>query len=63
MIHRFKVDEPVTYIPLHAHGNRQHKDSERGVITSMNDTFIFVRFGNEIQSKACYPESLVSDNG
>lgn len=31
---------------------------EYGMITSVNDTYVFVRFGVELHSKACRPEDL-----
>lgn len=31
---------------------------EQGVITSVNDTFVFVRYGSQITSAATYPEDL-----
>lgn len=31
---------------------------EEGVITSVNDRFIFVRFGNSCQGQACSPSSI-----
>lgn len=31
---------------------------EEGVITSFNDSFVFVRFGNDVNSKACKKEDL-----
>ena len=31
---------------------------EVGEITSYNESYIFVRFGNELTSKACYPRTL-----
>ncbi len=35
----------VIYIPGHAKGDRNHKDCERGFITSFNDHSVFVRYG------------------
>ena len=35
-----------------------HGDSEEGVIVDFNATYIFVRFGNDVGSKACRPENL-----
>lgn len=31
---------------------------ERGVITSVNDVFVFVRYGNDCYSKATRPDDL-----
>lgn len=32
--------------------------TEEGVITSFNDTYVFVRYGSEVQSKATYYRDL-----
>lgn len=55
------LSRKVLYVPNHAHGDITHPDVERGVITmvSLNVANVFVRFGNQIQSKACYPSTLV----
>lgn len=34
------------------------QDAEYGTITSVNDTYAFIRFGNDQSSKACRPEDL-----
>lgn len=31
---------------------------EEGVITGFNDRFVFVRYGNDVSSKATFPEDL-----
>jgi len=36
---------------------------EYGVITSVNDVFVFVRYGNDINSKATNPELLKLSEG
>ena len=43
-IEEFEKGQYVTYIPLHAKGDRNHKDCERGVVSSWNDEYIFVRY-------------------
>lgn len=48
----------VTYIPPHANGDPQHKDSEGGTISSWNDTYVFVNYGTGT-NKATYPRMLV----
>lgn len=48
----------VTYIPPHANGDASHEDAEGGVISSWNNSFIFVEFGTGT-AKACRPENLV----
>ena len=36
---------------------------EEGVITSWNDTFIFVRYGDEVHSKATTPSDIEFTSG
>jgi hypothetical protein len=54
----FKTGEEVAYIPAHAHGNMSHPDVEYGIVVSVNDSYVFVRFGAQGISKACYSWSL-----
>jgi len=49
----FVVGEFVTYIPNHSTGHR-----ERGIVTSTNDRFVFVRYDGDNSSKATYPANL-----
>lgn len=37
------------------------KKNEYGTITYVNDVYVFVKFGNELQSKAVYPKNLSLD--
>lgn len=39
----------------------KHGEQESGVITSWNDRFVFVRYGDELQSKATDPGDLQFD--
>jgi len=55
----FTAGERVLYVPNHAHGDRNHPDCERGVVTSTNRVNVFVRYGNGIHSQATSPEDLV----
>ena len=32
---------------------------EEGIITSWNDSFMFIRYGKDIHSKATYPSDLI----
>lgn len=48
----------VYYVPTHADNNLLHPDTEKGIVTSKNDQFIFVRFGSDSNSKACKAEQL-----
>jgi hypothetical protein len=54
----FKPGMRVLYIPGHAHGDWEHPDCEDGVVTSVNDFFVFVQFG-AVKENACYPYYLV----
>lgn len=54
----FKAGDRVAYIPLHAHGDASHPDVERGIVTSTNPYFVFVRYGHETQAKATSPHDL-----
>lgn len=57
----FKEHAPVIYVPNHARGDVNHPDVERGVVTSVNDTYVFVNFPPGSGSKACYPHNLLLD--
>lgn len=52
------IGSPVTYIPDHANGNMSHPDCEKGIISSYNENYIFVRFRSP-NSQACRPENLI----
>lgn len=45
-IHNDDVGRKVLY-------KAPHGDIEEGVITSFNSVYVFVRFGNDVTSKAC----------
>jgi hypothetical protein len=66
----FQPDEEVLYVPYHAHHDEEHPDCEAGVVSSTNDTYVFVRFKRadgtlKQQAQACKPDQLVkrSNNG
>ena len=42
----FKKGERVRYIPHHAHGDIKHKDCENGVVSSTNNSWVFVKYDN-----------------
>ena len=54
----FEEGQLVTYIPYHAKGNINHPDCEQGRVTSKNEKYVFVRFGNSSTSQACPPDQL-----
>jgi hypothetical protein len=39
-----QTEESVIYVPKHAKGNLNHPDCERGVVSSFNEKFIFVKY-------------------
>jgi hypothetical protein len=54
-ISEVEVGRKVIYTPR---GNYSPKKLEEGVITSYNDVNVFVRYGDECQSKATDPDDL-----
>lgn len=40
----FAEKDPVIYIPNHAQGNINHEDCESGIVSSMNEKYVFVKF-------------------
>ena len=63
----FQPKMKVIYVPPHAHNDRTHKDCEEGMVSSVNDRFVFVKFQeaikrwgwDEVTSQACKPENLL----
>jgi hypothetical protein len=45
---KFEIGRSVVYIPT----------KETGIVTSKNESFVFVRYGDEMHSKATRPENL-----
>lgn len=54
----FKPGDEVTYIPRHAKMDERHPDRELGIVTSVNDTFVFARYGDRTGSQATSPADL-----
>lgn len=54
----FEVGQHVRYVPYHAHGDASHPDCENGVVSSISENFVFVRFKGP-NGEACYPDQLV----
>ena len=44
----FEKGQRVMYIPTHAHGDRDHKDCQCGVVSSKNGAYIFVKYDNAV---------------
>jgi threonine dehydrogenase-like Zn-dependent dehydrogenase len=40
----FQTGDRVTYVPLHAYGDINHKDVEHGLVSSCNNEFVFVKY-------------------
>ena len=65
----FKRDDAVLYVPTHAEGDLKHKDVERGVVSSTNGKFVFVKYYPQLErlgwhgttSQATDPADLVKD--
>ena len=56
----FKPGQSVRYIPTHALGDASHKDCENGIVTSVNDKVVFVRYSFEgCTSQATDPNDLI----
>lgn len=53
------IGRRVVYIPNHADGNYGHPDCKEGPITSMNEHFVFVRYGLGDTSAATKRENLI----
>ncbi len=54
----FTVGQHVRYVPYHAHGDLNHPDCENGVVSSISDKYVFVRFKGP-NGEACKPDQLV----
>lgn len=52
---RANVGQKVAY---RAHHLQPHEPGQEGVITSVNDRWVFVRYGTEAVSQATAPEML-----
>lgn len=55
----FREGERVLYVPMHANGDKKHPDCERGVVSSANDHFVFVRYEGRSGSQATSADDLV----
>ncbi len=40
----FKKGDAVWYMPQHANKDPRHADCQRGVVSSSNDSFVFVKY-------------------
>lgn len=42
----FSKGDSVRYVPRHANGDLNHKDCQNGVVSSVNDSWVFVKYDN-----------------
>lgn len=65
----FKKGDKVVYVPNHAMGNKYHGDCERGVVSSINEFNVFVKYDNSMcimttgdepyTAQSTHPDNLV----
>jgi hypothetical protein len=63
----FEKGDKVRYVPYHAFGIRSHPDCENGIVSSVRDGTIFVKFDrvvknigwNEACAQGCRPDQLI----
>lgn len=59
----FKPGDRVVYIPTHVYDDFNHEDCERGVVSSINDKYVFVKFVDHMpNAQACNPENLMMES-
>lgn len=58
----FKKDDPVLYISDYDKINNKINHANVGIVTSINDKFVFVCYKNQNHSQATNPENLVHIN-
>lgn len=51
----------VVYVPTHARHEPDHRDRERGVVHRVESPWVFVKFPNSPNAKACHPSNLLPD--
>lgn len=61
----FQPGDHVRYVPPWAKGNANHESCENGVVSSVNDTFVFVKYirGGALNTTATAtrPDCLIKD--
>ena len=67
----FRKGERVRFIPYHARGEKLHSDCKNGVVTSVNDNYVFVKYDTIIMkmvtgdepytAQATNPEDLIKE--
>ena len=43
----FKKGDRVLYVPHHAKGDTKHKDCQKGIVSSTNTTWVFVKYDTQ----------------
>lgn len=56
----FRKGDRVTYTPTHTSGNKNHPDCRHGVVSSMHDGYIFVKYDNKVQKMVTGDEPYTS---
>ncbi len=54
----FEPGDRVRYVPGVAHGDSGHPACEDGIVSSANETVVFVRYGRQTSGTATDPEDL-----
>ena len=63
ILKNIKREDKVVYIPDHmitADANNRLADENLGIVTSVNDTYVFVQYLGNTNSQATRPENLYS---
>ncbi len=56
----FKRGDRVVYIPMHADGDRNHKDCEHGIVSSITKKYVFVKYDRPNWIKTDPDESVTA---
>lgn len=65
-ISEIKPQMRVVYVPMHAHGDLNHPDCEQGIVSSVGEKNVHVKFDKQLEkfgwagttSQSCSPEDL-----
>ena len=57
----FKPGDSVLYVPAHAQHDLSHKDCEPGIVSSVNDRYVHVKFNNGLIPLACHQDQLIKE--
>lgn len=56
---KYPQGRSVRYVPYHAEGNVRHADCENGVVSSVRNTTVFVRFSLGATAQGCRDDQLI----